>query len=113
MKAAALSLVCLLFAGCLSFARHPAGISPAAFETQGRSYDVLDDAEGYSSSFTLFWLFPFGQPSLDDAVAEAVRSKGGDNLINVSIYKERDIYITGTVDAVRVTGKVIKYTKTK
>ena len=111
MKPAALLLFCLLFTGCLSFAGHPAGISPAAFATQGRSYDILGDAEGYSSSFTLFWLFPFGRPSVDDAIAEAVRSKGGDNLINVSIYKERDIYITGTVEAVRVTGKVIKYNR--
>ena len=109
MRAAALLLFCLLFSGCLSFVRHPAGIAPEAFATQGRSYEVLGDAEGYSSSFTLFWLFPFGQPSVDDAIAEAVRSKGGDNLINVSIYKERDVYITGTVNGVRVTGKVIKY----
>jgi len=109
MKPAVLLLFCLLFAGCLSFARHPVGISPEAFATQERSYEVLGDAEGYSSSFTLFWLFPFGQPSVDDAIAEAVRSKGGDNLINMNIYREREIYITGTVNAVRVTGRVIKY----
>ena len=111
MKAAALLLFCLLFAGCLSIKRHPIGISPEAFETQGRSYEVLGDAEGYSSSFAFFWLFSFGQSSIDEAVTEAVRSKGGDNLIDISIYREREIYITGTVDAVRITGKVIKYTK--
>jgi len=111
MKAAALSLFCLLFAGCLSIGRQPIGISPEAFETQGRSYDILGDAEGYSSSFAFFWLFSFGQPSIDEAIVEAVRSKGGDNLIDINFYREREIYITGTVNAVRVTGKVIKYTK--
>jgi hypothetical protein len=103
----------LLLSGCLSFYSQPAGIQPEAFTLQGRSYEVLGDAEGYSSSFTFFWIIPFGRAaSLEDAVADAIRSKGGDNLIEMNVYKERDVYITGTINAVRVTGRVIKYTNT-
>lgn len=106
-------LICgqLAFAGCLSFTKHPGGIQSQAFEINGRSYEVLGEAEGFSSSFTFFWLLPLMPPAtLDEAIEEAIRSKGGDNLIDIHYYKERDVYFTGTVDAIRVKGRVIKYT---
>ena len=103
----------LFLFGCLSFSKHPAGMTAQASEIRGRQYEVLGDAEGVSSSFTFFWLLPLvPQATLDEAIDEAIRSKGGDNLIDISYYKERDVYITGTVDLIRVRGKVIKYTNT-
>jgi hypothetical protein len=101
----------LLAAGCLSFSNRPLGIQPSAMEMRSSQYEVLGGAEGASSSFRLFWIAPVTPDlSIDEAVTEAIRSKGGDNLIEMCMSYHRDVYIVGTVEGIRVTGKVIRYT---
>lgn len=101
----------IILSGCLSFSYRPVGVEPAAFEMKNESYEILGDAEGYSSSFRLFWVLPVTpEISLDEAATDAIRAKGGDNLVRVSISRQRDVYIVGTVEEVCMTGKVIRYT---
>jgi hypothetical protein len=104
-----------LFAGgCLSFSNRPLGVQPSAMEMRSAQYEILGNAQGESSSFRLFWIAPVTQAlSIDEAVTEAIRSKGGDNLIEMCMSHQRDVYIVGTVEGIRVTGKVIRYTGSK
>jgi hypothetical protein len=112
-KRMVMTAACLLFifnSGCLYFKNHPVGISSQAKESGSLKYEILGDGEGTSSSFTLVWFFPVtSRISYDEAVIEAIRSKGGDNLIDVTSWREKNVYIVGTVDVLHVKGKVIRY----
>jgi hypothetical protein len=102
------------FTGCVSFTAHPAGVEPSAKYMASEHYEVLGEAEGISSGFMLFWVFPV-TPAADsnEAVDDAIKSKGGDNLIEAVFTGERKIYIIGTVNNIYVKGKVIRYTQYK
>lgn len=77
-------------------------------------YEVIGEAEGISSSFRLFWFVPVTTAAnFRDAVDDAVRSKGGDNLIEAVFTRERMVYIVGTVNNIYVKGKVIRYKQNK
>jgi len=96
--------------GCLYFRSHPVGIEPVARYTDYFNYEILGDAEGSSSSMTLIGLFPVTPPiKYEEAVDEAIRSKGGDNLIEVTSWREKKVYLVGVVDVLYVKGKVIRY----
>lgn len=105
-----LTAVSMTVSGCISFKAHPAGVAPSAKYMASPYYEVLGDAEGMSSSFTLFWLFPV-TPSAgnDEAVDDAIKSRGGDNLIEAVFIRESKVYIVGTVSNIYVKGKVIRY----
>lgn len=73
-------------------------------------YEVLGPAEGSSSQLNFFWAFPVTKRlSIPQAISEAVNSKGGDNLIEVKIWHERQIWVVGSIDIVYVKGIVIRY----
>lgn len=100
----------LLMCGCLYGRVHPLAIEPGAKVMRSSAYQVLGEAEGASSSFTLLGIFPVTSPlDPERAVDQAIRSLGGDNLIEVVYYSETKVYIVGVVNVVRVTGKVIRY----
>lgn len=107
------SLVMVVFcSGCLSMRDHPVGIWPVARETGTMPYEVIGEAEGVSSSFTLLWIFPVTpRISFTEAVSDALRSRGGDNMIEITSWRERNIYLVGTVNVLHVKGKVIRYIK--
>ncbi|HNX24080.1 MAG TPA: hypothetical protein PKG60_08520 [Spirochaetota bacterium] len=100
----------LIFTGCISSRSHAVGVEANAKYMASPYYEVLGDAEGMSSSFTLFWLFPV-TPSAgnDEAVDDAIKSRGGDNLIEAVFTRESKVYIIGTVSNIYVKGKVIRY----
>lgn len=100
----------LSFSGCISWQSHPAGVEPSAKFMASSSYEVLGEAEGISSSFKMFWVLPVTPPAnCDEAVDDAIKRKGGDNLIEAVFTREREIYIVGTVENIYVKGKVIRY----
>ncbi len=106
-----LGLFPLFAAGCLSFTKAPGGTMQHAGTLESSEFEILGQAEGYSSEFRPLWFLPsFQGLSQEDAIKEAIRSRGGDGLIDVRIMKEREVYIIGTVNILRVTGKVIRYT---
>ena len=109
-----LSVLLMLCTGCISFSSHPAGIEASAKNIDSPAYEVLGEAAGISSSFRLFWLIPVTPPAnFREAVDDAVKSKGGDNLIEAVFTSERLVYIVGTVNNIYVKGKVIRYLQNK
>ncbi len=104
-----LSLVVQLSA-CLSISRHPRDVKPTAKPLFNKPYEVIGVGKGQSSHFNLAWLFAATpRMSVDEAIANAINEKGGDNLIDVIIWTKREIWIVGTVETVYVEGKVIRY----
>ncbi|MBU1078774.1 MAG: hypothetical protein KKH98_15865 [Spirochaetes bacterium] len=86
------------------------GLTAEAEPIANREYEVIDTAEGSSSSFRLLWLFPVTTPAdYNAAIRQAVNQEGGDNLIDVQYWYERQHWIIGTVDILYVKGKVIRY----
>jgi hypothetical protein len=96
--------------GCLHFNTRVTGIEPQAKSLENQKYTVLGESEGQSSSFNLLWFIPV-TPRMNYAAAvdQAVSSKKGDNLIDVRTWKERQVWIVGTVEILYVRGKVIRY----
>ncbi|HOP62834.1 MAG TPA: hypothetical protein PK358_06980 [Spirochaetota bacterium] len=102
--------VLFLSTGCLYSGAHPLGVEPSAKFMESAEYEVIGDGEGRSSSFTLFSLVRVTSGcDGNEAVDEAVKCRGGDNLIEAVFTRERKIYIIGTVDIIHVKGKVIRY----
>jgi len=100
----------MLSAGCLSFKARPVGVLPSAKYMQSPYYEIIGEAEGISSEYKLFWLFPVtSRANTNEAIDNAIKSKGGDNLIETVITRERNVYIVGTVNNIYVKGKVIRY----
>ena len=96
--------------GCLSFKARPAGIQPSAKDMQSPYYEIIGEAEGISSEYKFFWFFPVtSKASTNEAIDDAIRSKGGDNLIEAVITRESNVYMVGTVNNIYVKGKVIRY----
>ena len=96
--------------GCIYSKAHPMGIEPSAREMEVDNYEILGAAEGISSSFTLLWCIPITpRINYDEAFNEAIRSQGADNLIEVTIWREKKVYAIGTVDVLHVKGKAIRY----
>lgn len=105
--------VLLFLTGCLSFSSHSVGVEPNARYMDQAEYEVIGEAEGISSSFRLFWVFPVTpRETFDEAVDDTVKSKGGDNMIETVFTRESRVYIIGTVNIIHVKGKVIRYLQT-
>ena len=103
-------LIISCFAGCLSFNAHPVGIQPSAKDMLSPYYEIIGEAEGISSEYKLFWLFTVTpEANTNEAIDNAIKSKGGDNLIETVITREKNVYIVGTVNNIYVKGKVIRY----
>ena len=95
--------------GCIYTKIHAVGIQPSAQSRPAPLYETLGEAEGMSSSYTFLWALPVTPHiTLDEAYNEAIRSKGGDNLIGMSIWREKQVWILGTIDTIRVKGTVIR-----
>jgi len=104
----------MFFTGCLSFRSSAIGVEAGAKLMTSPNYEVIGEAEGISSSFRLFWILPVTpESSINEAVDDAIRSRGGDNLIEAVFTSERKVYITGTVNNIYAKGKVIRYINNK
>lgn len=107
-----LMLSILLNPGCLSIQTQVGGLEPQAGRFDDAPFEDLGYSEGESSSFRLLWMFPVTAPiSYNEAVEDAISKKGGDGLIEVRTYVERQVWIVGTIQTLYVKGKVIRYQK--
>jgi hypothetical protein len=98
----AAALVCVLLlpavTGCVMKQARSGGLRPSYSPVQDKSYRVIGEASGESSSFHLLWFVPVTPPiSFDSAARKAIGSKGGDNLIDVRWWSERHHWLVGTV----------------
>lgn len=107
-----LILLFIPLTGCLSSRIYPAGIEPSVSQLKDKAYEILGEAEGQASSFSLLWFITVTpRADIDRAISEAISEKGGDELIDVRWWTERKVYIVGAVEIVHVKGKVIRYTE--
>ncbi len=105
-----LSAVFSAFTGCISSGSHAAGVESSARYLSSPDYEVLGEADGMSSSFRLFWIFPVTPAANNrEAIDDAIKSKGGDNLIEAVFTRESKVYIVGTVNNIYVKGKAVRY----
>ncbi|XDD52438.1 hypothetical protein AB3N59_19075 [Leptospira sp. WS92.C1] len=88
--------------------------SPAIYESatiiRSSGYDILEEAEGESSTFFLLGMFPITNPiSIDYALSQAVQKvPGGRSLINIKLWHETHVmFPLGTVSVLKVKGNVI------
>lgn len=100
----------ILVTGCIRSNVRATGIEPEAKRMIPGNYRVLGETEVQSSSFNLLWVFPVTpRISYESAVNDAIARLGGDNLINVRTWIERQIWIGGLVEILHVRGTVIMY----
>lgn len=77
------SLVVLALAGCVSM---PVNMGSPPNLQEGKDYTVLGEGEGSSVGIMLFNVIPINQNDrFQKAYEEAVKSKGGDRLMNPTI----------------------------
>lgn len=110
LVALACAVTVALLCGCLAKYSRPGGVRPSYLAMRDGAYDIQGEVSGESSSFNLLWLIPVTpEISFDAAMQDAIRSKGGDNLIDVRWEWEQQHWIVGTVTVLTVRGKVISY----
>jgi hypothetical protein len=99
----------MIVPGCIT-RNHFRGMEPSIKPLKSPSYKIIDEAETKVSNFNLLWFFAVTSlPDYDKAILETVKEKGGDDLIDVRWWHERQDWILGTINIIHIKGKVIKY----
>ncbi len=97
------------FSSCIGVHTHVKGIEPNGRPLSAGKYEIIGPAEFQISSFKLLWIFPVTPDmKIYETIDDTVTNKGGDNLIEMQLWHERQYWILGTVDIVHVKGKVIR-----
>ena len=74
-----------------------------------RAYAELAMTSGTNSKWSLFGLWMFGRPDIDNAIQNALAKNGGDALINVTSHQERMWFLLFSIDTLTIEGKAIKF----
>lgn len=99
----------VVLTGCIT-TRHVAGYEPHVRPLKSLHYEIVGEAESFTSNFNLLWFFNVTPlANFDRAIMDAINQKNGDDLIDVSWWIERQYWIIGTINIVHIKGKVIKY----
>jgi len=99
--------VLVLAGGC---AMMPGGIAASTTPIDGRAYTNLGRKVQTDSRIYLLGLIPVsGANTTRDAIDKAVRSKGGDAMINVSVETYGQYWVLFTRYTTRVEGDVIRF----
>lgn len=111
-----LLLLCLLFfTGCLLYKKiHYAGMEPYVRPMKDQPYEVVGEAEAKISNYSLLWAITVTKlPDFDSALMEMASEKGGDDVIDIRYWQEKQHWLVGTVTIIHIRGKVIRYTSDK
>ena len=81
----------------------------AATPLNDRAYADIGMTSGTDSTWSLFNLWMFGKPDMDEAIKDALEKKGGDALINVTAKQNKLWFFFFSVDTVTVEGKAVKF----
>lgn len=101
--------ICLavMMSGCACM---PGGISASTEPIQGRKFLNLGRVRNTDSRVTLFGIIPVsGSNSIRDAVDAAIRKRGGDAMISVSVESYTQYWILFVRHVTRIDGDVIKF----
>jgi hypothetical protein len=97
------------FSACLGIRTHVKGIEPSARPLSTGKYEVIEPVEFSVSSFKLFWILPVTPDlKIHEVIEETANNKGGDNIIEMQLWHERQYWILGTIDIIHVKGKIIR-----
>lgn len=100
-------LAIALLSGC---AMIPGGVAPSNTPINGREYTELGYAKESDSRIYLLGLIPIsGSNTIRDAIQEAIDSKHGDALINITVETYGQYWILWSRVATRVEGNVIRF----
>ncbi len=109
IKALLLAFSIMAFSACLGIRTHVKGLEPSARPLFTGRYEIIEPVEFYISSFKLFWILRVTpELKIHEVIEETVNNKGGDNLIEMQLWHERQYWILGTIDIVHVKGKIIR-----
>jgi hypothetical protein len=109
ITAVLLILSSFALSACLGIRTHVKGIEPSARPLSTGKYEIIEPAEFTISSFKLFWILPVTPDlKIHEIIEETVNNKGGDNLIEMQLWHERQYWILGTIDMIHVKGKIIR-----
>ena len=101
------ALTLILLSGC---AMIPGGVAPSNTPINGRDYTELGYAKETDSRIYLLGLLPIsGSNTIRDAIEEAIDSKNGDALINITVETYGQYWILWSRVATRVEGNVIRF----
>ncbi len=97
--------------GCIVYRQlHIGGMEPQVRPLQQKPYEVVGEAESKISNFNLLWAVTVtDRPDFDRALREMVSEKGGDDIIEVRWWRERQHWVLGSINILRIKGKVIRY----
>jgi hypothetical protein len=110
-------LSCVILTGCSSTGNLGIVTKPSADNAErlrsGVKFEELGPVEGSSCRHFVLAVIPFGDGSFSKAVEDALSSRGGDALINVtvtnSLYGFIPIYNVYTFTCTSVSGIAVKY----
>jgi len=109
VKFSALVVILLLFVvtGC---AHVPGGIAASSTPLEGKEYVILGKATGQDSLYYLLGLIPLSNSNTTpEALANAVSSRGGDAMINVTVESYSQWFFVVTRVVTTVQGDVIRF----
>ena len=110
LKYIVLSILALSLAtGCASW---PGGVAPSTTPLEGRDYTVVGREVGQDSMPLILGFIPLSGPTtVQEAIDDAVRARGGDAMINVTVDGYFHTWILFSLWTTRVEGDVIRFTK--
>ncbi len=99
-----------LFSGCIYSRVKSSGIEPYVSQLRSSEYEIVGEAETQISNMSLLFLVSVTpRPDYNSAILEMVSEKGGDDIIDVRTWIEKQHWIFGTVTIMHIKGRIIKY----
>lgn len=106
-----LALVCLFMGALSSACTTPGAIAPTTMPATSKYVELGPHEEAESCGY-VFLFVPIGSPDhISDMIAELVKSRGGDALIDVTSSSTTSYYLLGGSNCVQLRGKVVKFSK--
>jgi hypothetical protein len=105
------ALTAVSMSGCIVYrGYHQWGYEPQVAKLKSPRYEVLGQAEAKVSNFSLLWVWSVTRDhDYDRAIREMISEKGGDDVIELSFWVDKQHWLLGTVTVMRIRGTVIRY----
>ncbi len=101
------AMIIIFAAGCT---HTPGGVAASNVPINGRTYIDLGKTKACDSSISLLGILPItGSNSTADAIEEAIASRGGDAMVNLTVECYSQWWILFTRHTTRVVGNVIQF----
>ncbi len=96
--------------GCIYSRVKTSGIEPYVSHLRSSDYEIVGEAETQVSNMSLlFFVTVTPKPDYNSAILEMVSERGGDDIIDVRMWIEKQHWVFGTVTIMHIKGRIIKY----